>query len=745
MEKCRSDRGSAVKAESRSAKVLQRAEESTQKTRTKADQMRVRKTDRNSRLQAIYSGKTESGLKTGIDNGIKQLTACKALKRIGKKGAAFRAVRDEQAQIQLEIKILTESIAQEKSRLQALDAEIRKRDAIRRFESDREQLQPGDPCPLCGASVHPFLDDGMIDFTELDRIVLDRKEKIRALQVERDSLKTRDLAILERVTIRDDMEQEWGTQCALAGGVWEFGETDGLSDHVRAIRQDVRSARSRLRAAWWFGWRAKWTDRALGWKLETLSKHENSLEKSRTEHETHITTLSRIDQDLVRLSENEEKNCSALLDHLRQWQEKLPDPGDEKTGVMHLTERSTVYRQNRRELAAAESELQSIRSRWQDVLVTFQQIEETSRHLSGESENIQARLNALKADRDSRFGALNPIRERQALKSEIQVLDAEERSLSAEGDRLRHGFEADRETMQRMVDQELEIRKSAMAAEKDLLDQACAKGFSTLTDIQDGLLILKSEPETLRRLVDAEGALKMARESVEALRPEHPTEDSLDTLRYKISDAVKRKNALVQDIDNHERTLEAYIQADRDYRELLHAIAVQEKVFAAAVAAHRGIEGQGRAGGKLQHLLLQQLLEKANRHLGTLNSGRYFLRPAGQDDLGLYVEDAIQSGTLRSVKTLSGGESFLVSLCLALGLSDMAASHHRIESLFLDEGFGKLDDEMLYKVMSSLKSLRANGRMVGIVSHVKRLAQEIPTQIRLEKGPDGSSRIMVVA
>ncbi|HSO67761.1 MAG TPA: AAA family ATPase, partial [Desulfatirhabdiaceae bacterium] len=294
LETCRSDRGSALKAESRSAKVLQRAEESTQKARTKADQMRVRKTERDSRLQAIYSGKTESGLKTGIENGIKQLTACKALKRIGKKGAAFRAVRDEQAQIQLEIKMLTESIAQEKSRLQALDGEIRKRDAIRRFESDRDQLQPGDPCPLCGASVHPFLDNGMIDFTELDRIILDRKEKIRALQVERDSLKTRDLAILERVTIRDDMEQEWGTQCALAGGVWEFGETDGLSDQVRAIRQDIRSARSRLRAAWWFGWRVKWTDRSLVRKLEALSKHENSLEKSRTEHKTHVKILSRI-------------------------------------------------------------------------------------------------------------------------------------------------------------------------------------------------------------------------------------------------------------------------------------------------------------------------------------------------------------------------------------------------------------------------------------------------------------------
>jgi DNA repair protein SbcC/Rad50 len=75
----------------------------------------------------------------------------------------------------------------------------------------------------------------------------------------------------------------------------------------------------------------------------------------------------------------------------------------------------------------------------------------------------------------------------------------------------------------------------------------------------------------------------------------------------------------------------------------------------------------------------------------------------------------------------------------------MAGQHRKIESLFLDEGFGVLDEEMLYKVMSALKNLRANGKTIGIVSHVKRLAEEIPTQIRLEKGPDGFSHIMVVA
>ena len=296
-----------------------------------------------------------------------------------------------------------------------------------------------------------------------------------------------------------------------------------------------------------------------------------------------------------------------------------------------------------------------------------------------------------------------------------------------------------------MREQARQIRSEADAAERSLLEQSSAAGFGSLNDIRDGLSILQGEQEVKGRLAGAEEALTAARETLESLRPKYTTQDSLETVRWKISDAIKRQKDLEKDIDGCERILEHNLQAERAYRELLQAIAVQEKVFAEAMDAQRGVEGQGEAGGTLQQLLLKQLMEETNRHLTALSSGRYALRPAGENILGLHIEDALQAGALRSVKTLSGGESFLVSLCLALGLSDMAGRHRKIESLFLDEGFGVLDEEMLYKVMSALKNLRANGKTIGIVSHVRRLAEEIPTQIRLEKEPGGSSRITVVA
>jgi DNA repair exonuclease SbcCD ATPase subunit len=82
---------------------------------------------------------------------------------------------------------------------------------------------------------------------------------------------------------------------------------------------------------------------------------------------------------------------------------------------------------------------------------------------------------------------------------------------------------------------------------------------------------------------------------------------------------------------------------------------------------------------------------------------------------------------------------------MALGLSDMTGNGRKIESLFIDEGFGYLDDETLYKVISTLKNLKTAGKMVGIISHVKRLEDEIPTKIRISKISEGVSRLDVVA
>ncbi|CAM3695444.1 exonuclease subunit SbcC [Rheinheimera salexigens] len=133
-----------------------------------------------------------------------------------------------------------------------------------------------------------------------------------------------------------------------------------------------------------------------------------------------------------------------------------------------------------------------------------------------------------------------------------------------------------------------------------------------------------------------------------------------------------------------------------------------------------------------QSLTLAQLILLANRQLALLHN-RYQLAAHESAELELVVLDTWQADSARDTKTLSGGESFLVSLALALGLSDLVSSNARIDSLFLDEGFGTLDADTLDSALSALDNLNASGKMVGIISHVEALKQRIPVQIKVEK------------
>ncbi len=146
-----------------------------------------------------------------------------------------------------------------------------------------------------------------------------------------------------------------------------------------------------------------------------------------------------------------------------------------------------------------------------------------------------------------------------------------------------------------------------------------------------------------------------------------------------------------------------------------------------------------------QALNLDQLLAQANRHLQRLND-RYRLRTCKEPDTGLptlefEIEDRWKPGANRSLETLSGGESFLVSLALALGLSDLRTSSMPVETLMLDEGFGTLDPRTLDVALAALQQLRATGRQVGIISHVVGLQESIEARVLVEPVGEGRSRV----
>jgi exonuclease SbcC len=154
----------------------------------------------------------------------------------------------------------------------------------------------------------------------------------------------------------------------------------------------------------------------------------------------------------------------------------------------------------------------------------------------------------------------------------------------------------------------------------------------------------------------------------------------------------------------------------------------------------------GSADGKkfrnfAQQLTLDILLGYGNRHLQAL-SRRYRIQRIA-DSLGLLVVDQDMGDELRSVHSLSGGESFLVSLAMALGLASLSSHRVRVESLFIDEGFGSLDADSLRVAMDALDSLQSLGRKVGVISHVAEMTERIGTQVQVQRLAGGLSRVVV--
>ena len=153
----------------------------------------------------------------------------------------------------------------------------------------------------------------------------------------------------------------------------------------------------------------------------------------------------------------------------------------------------------------------------------------------------------------------------------------------------------------------------------------------------------------------------------------------------------------------------------------------------------------GSADGKkyrnfAQGLTFEMMIGHANRQLQKMTD-RYLLIRDDKQPLELNVVDNYQAGEIRSTKNLSGGESFIVSLSLALGLSHMASKNVRVDSLFLDEGFGTLDEEALDMALETLAGLQQDGKLIGVISHVPALKERISTQIQISPHTGGKSVI----
>lgn len=294
--------------------------------------------------------------------------------------------------------------------------------------------------------------------------------------------------------------------------------------------------------------------------------------------------------------------------------------------------------------------------------------------------------------------------------------------------------------------QQLQQEKEQLAQHQLALDNALQASQFASTEAMTAALL---DDTTRQQLADRLAALAQQVQQQTALaeqakqqlathiaaRPEHLSEQNTQS---ELEAQLAQVNTQWRENTSGQGALRQQLEHDTRQREqqqsLLHSLEQQQQLATDWGALNEMIGS--KEGDKFrkfaQGLTLDNLVWLANQQLHRLH-GRYLLQRKDNEALELQVVDTWQADAVRDTRTLSGGESFLVSLALALALSDLVSHKTRIDSLFLDEGFGTLDAETLDTALDALDTLNASGKIIGVISHVAAMKERIPVQIKVRK------------
>jgi exonuclease SbcC len=603
---------------------------------------------------------------------------------------------------------------------------------------------------------------------EVDRLAADERAltavraDLTALAVERDATDAGRRALPDRVL---------GAEKALAEAVQAAAVLEGISRQHEAVLTAHRAALSLTGA----------TGRATGLRAAATAAHERHLAAKDAWLTVREARLAGMAAELAgALVDGEPCTVCGAVEH--------PAPAVAGAGPVdaaaeraaHAAEQraDVVYAESLDAAAAADREVAALRAVAGD---------RTPDDLAAEVEALSDRLGtarALGADRPRRAAAVDRLR------AEVEALDARDRRAAARGAELEErarslaeavesrrtrlaeacGDDADvparRARLDRLVahgtavlDAVVAERHTAADAAAREAEAAAAAGEAGFADLAEALAAavepaaLTTLAERVRRDDDAEAAARAAcadpelggvdpAEDVDTAGPAAAAAAAREALRQadgRFADCRRRYEEAAQLVVELEAAWDALEPIRRTHEEL-----------AALADVVNGL-GQNAKRMSLRAYVLAARLEEvagaATRRLLRMSGGRYsFVHTdaAGprntRGGLGLDVADDY-SGAVRAAKTLSGGESFLASLALALGLADVVAAESggaMLDTLFIDEGFGSLDAGTLDLVMDTLDELRAGGRVVGVVSHVDELRQRIPSRLHVVKGRTGS-------
>ncbi len=715
-------------------------------------------------LERTLAGREVAQLRQQLDALVRTQAARERLRQLqaqhqvrlaeaGELEATHQRLEHERVQQAALLEQLRGRFKEQKAHVQDLQRLLVQEQQISSLGAHRSALQPGCPCPLCGATVHPAIEQySQLDTNETEQRLAQKQQALSELEEEgsrqreglarlQSQIELTGIALANARVAEQALAQEWLAACTALQLTLELADKEALERYCTAATVDIETLTRQTEAA----------DQAhKSWLTARDERQSREQQSTRLAHEqalAHKECLGH-EQQLAQLRERQHQVSGQVRDLQEQLRQELQSfgfqPPELDAQPAWLAQREQEWhgfqqaRTRLDELRPQLAERQNQRANW------AQKQSELTLALSNQQESITQQHLSIEARQQQRlalFGDKQVVEERDSLRQ--QLSQAEHRQAEA-----RQALEQVSLRIEQLLGQQIALRASheqTVLRCKDLSEswrQALIdSGFVDEAAFTEALLPVAERESLLtlkqgldQQLQRAQTLLQQAEAQWAELARTPLTELSLEQLSEQLEALPLEMKAVSQQQGEIRQTLDSDRLRRQGQEELLREIERQQQVtddwahLNSLIGAADGAKFRRFAQG----LTLDHLVYLANQQLVRLH-GRYRLQRKVSEALELQVVDTWQADSVRDTKTLSGGESFLVSLALALALSDLVSHKTRIDSLFLDEGFGTLDRETLDTALDALDNLNATGKMIGVISHVEALKERIPVQIQVKK------------
>ncbi|MFJ3001101.1 exonuclease subunit SbcC [Serratia liquefaciens] len=598
--------------------------------------------------------------------------------RLEQQRKEFTARQTQLSELEKQLEETRQQYKQQKAHQTDVEKALELEQRIVSLEAERARLQTGEPCPLCGSSEHPAIEQYQaVKPSETALRLADMRVKTEALYTQGTELRTRCESLKEQLQRQQHLigqdeqqlaahRQQWQTLSTPLAFDFDLQDTARLSQWLSDCDNEERQAQASLLQH----------EQAA----QAVQQAKDRLAALQTQQQQAQQEKALLDERFKLLEKSHAEAQSQQQRLQQQRQEAEQALGEQRTQRLALFGEQQIVQvreQLRARQTACEQAIQLAAEHWQKA-------QEQRDRLGGQLTGLQQQLLHLAE------------RLQQAEQDWLQALSTSEFDDEA-------AFNAallnddQRQQLQRRKEQ-LQQRQVEASA---LLTQAVANLEQQRQQRPEGLDESQADPQTLGQDL---AALAQQLKTLQLRQGE--VRNQLE------SDAARRLN--------QQSLFEQISQSQQQYDDWSYLNQL--------IGSKEGDKFRKFAQG----LTLDHLVYLANNQLGRLH-GRYLLQRKTSDALELQVVDTWQADALRDTRTLSGGESFLVSLALALALSDLVSHKTSIDSLFLDEGFGTLDAETLDTALDALDSLNASGKTIGVISHVEAMKDRIPVQIKVKK------------